>query len=405
MKKQSGKKNILAIHRYFWPDVPPYAILLRAIASRWVQDGHVVEVLSTQPSYKPQANLPSSPNREVVDGIKIKRLPLLKNEKNIVKRMMNIALFSLNCFFRILFSQRYDYVMASTVPQVVLGFLCCLSCRMRGIKFIYHCMDIHPEIGRISGEFSNRLFFKILQCMDSWTCNHAYRVIVLSTDMKKSIELRPTPNKIQIEIINNFDLPSFDSESMPSPYPAHSRKEGTFRMIFAGNVGRFQNLDKIIDAMKLLKDPSGMELIFVGDGKAKDELMERAGELLNHHIFFIPHQPLSVARTLIRHSDIGLISLRQEIIQYAYPSKTMTYLSEGCPIFAIVEKDSELACFIERENIGIACPPYSCYEIANILNNLVGNKKYNFFKNNSLEKGRTLFNIDRILDCWSQLVM
>ena len=43
--------------------------------------------------------------------------------------------------------------MASTAPPVVVGFAAALGARLTGGRFYYHCMDIHPEIGRLSGEF------------------------------------------------------------------------------------------------------------------------------------------------------------------------------------------------------------------------------------------------------------
>ena len=49
-----GRLRLLLVHRYFWPDTPPYAVMLRAIAAHWAAAGHRVEVLAGQPSYKPE---------------------------------------------------------------------------------------------------------------------------------------------------------------------------------------------------------------------------------------------------------------------------------------------------------------------------------------------------------------
>lgn len=399
------KQRILAIHRYFWPDLPPYATMLRAIALRWVRDGHEVHVFSTQPSYKPDANLSSNPICEELDGIKIRRINLPKNEKNTVLRIFNILFFSFACYINILFGRKYDIVMASTVPQVVLGAVCCFACRIRGSKFIYHCMDIHPEIGRISGEFSNKIVFRLLQKIDSWTCRHSHRVIILSKDMEASLHTRPESSHLEVEIINNFDLPSFEPHKQINKLFVPEKKKDVCRLIFAGNIGRFQNLEMIVEAFKKIKDPTGIELLFVGEGKAKEALKKSSGSLLNTHIFFIPHQPISVARDLISNSDMGLISLVPDIIKYAYPSKTMTYMSEGCPLFAVVEPESELASFIEKENIGLSCPPHSADDILTKFIYLIENKdKVESFKKSVLEKGKDFFDQGMVLDRWSQLI-
>lgn len=60
---------------------------------------------------------------------------------------------------------------------------------------------------------------------------------------------------------------------------------------------------------------------------------------------------------MMRSADLGLVSLAPKIVRYAYPSKTMTYLSEGLPLLILAETDSELSRSIEAEQIGFAVEP------------------------------------------------
>jgi glycosyltransferase involved in cell wall biosynthesis len=398
------QNRILAIHRYFWPDTPPYASMLRVIARHWVRDGHEVYVLSSQPSYKPEAAIPKRPAKEELEGIHVRRMNLPKNEANRFVKLVNMAFFTLGCFLRIVFGKKYDFVMASTVPQVILGAACCLACTIRGSRFIYHCMDIHPEIGRISGEFSGKFIFTLLQKIDSWTCKHAYKVVVLSQDMEKALHSRPASGKVDVEIINNFALPVFESEGPMDRLPGPQKKEDVIRFVFAGNIGRFQNLDLIVDALASIDNQSDIEILFVGEGKAKPTLQDRAGSLLNKQIFFLPHQPLSVAKKIIQTADMGIISLTPGIISYAYPSKTMTYLAEGCPLFAIVEQKSELADFIHKENLGLSCAPNDVQGIAQNFAYLLQNRhKIDDYRKSAVAKGKDYFDQERILQRWSQV--
>jgi glycosyltransferase involved in cell wall biosynthesis len=363
-----------------------------------------VYVLSSQPSYKPEAEVPKRPAKEELEGIHIQRMNLPKKEANRFVKLGNMAFFTLSCFLSILFGKKYDFVMASTVPQVILGAACCLACTIRGSRFIYHCMDIHPEIGHISGEFSNRLVFSVLQKIDSWTCRHAYRVIVLSQDMEQALSSRPGSGKIDVEIINNFSLPSFEPEQPIHSLPGPSKKENVIRFVFAGNIGRFQNLELIVDAFARLDTQNDIEILFVGEGKAKPTLQDRAGSLLNKQIFFLPHQPLPIAQKLIQTADMGIISLTPGVISYAYPSKTMTYLAEGCPLFAIVEQSSELADFIYKENLGLSCAPNDVQGIAQNFKYLLQNRhKMDDYKKSAVDKGKNYFDQERILQRWSQV--
>jgi glycosyltransferase involved in cell wall biosynthesis len=232
-------------------------------------------------------------------------------------------------------------------------------------------MDIHPEIGALSGEFRNPIIFKLLRGIDKFSCNVAGRVIVLSNDMKVSLEARPDYKKNNIVVINNFSMP-FHGEVLPVDNEL-LKEQGKFRVIFAGNLGRFQGLEAFIDAMKLLIHCSDIELVLLGEGSALSKLKEQAGEMDN--IRFLPHQEVSVARGIIRDADLGIVSLSKEIYKYAYPSKTMTYLDEGCPVLVSVEKKSELVRFVNDNKIGACVEPGSTQSIADVIETLYRQKE------------------------------
>ena len=179
--------RVLAIHRYYWPDTPPYASLLRRIVSTWVTDGHSVEVLTSQPSYKAALENQRLPEEDTLDGAKVSRMKLPNESNKPLVRVWNALRLSLKIFRKALFGKRYDVIMVSTAPPVLAGFACAIIAKLRKTRFIYHCMDIHPEIGRLSGEFRNPVVFKVLQIMDRWTCSKANPVVVLSEDMKQAL--------------------------------------------------------------------------------------------------------------------------------------------------------------------------------------------------------------------------
>jgi len=209
-------------------------------------------------------------------------------------------------------------------------------------------MDLHPEIGRLSGEFRNRYIYQLLQWMEKKTCNKAKKIIVLSEDMKRSLIERDQSYENKAVILNNFSLPSPQDDE---PGNANYRKdENVKRMIFAGNVGRYQGLDKIVTAFKAFDQKEKLELVFLGEGAELESLkLLSAGEA---NIRFIQHQTISVAKSIIRDSDFGIVSLQEKVIRYANPSKTMTYLECGLPILLLTRDICGLGRFISRNRIG-----------------------------------------------------
>lgn len=369
--------KVLLIHRYFWPDTPPYASMLLAIAKQLVDDGHEVEVLTSQPSYKSGSETLAGKSSDVIDGVNIKRIQLFKEAgRSKFYKLLNMIYFPLRIIIYTLFNRNIDVVMSSTAPPVVTGFSSALSAKLIKAKFIYHCMDIHPEIGKISGEFKNPMIFKLLLKMDTWSCNNAEKVIVLSKDMEYSLLKRLGNIRNNINIINNFSLTDANSTNKVLLSKQYKKGKGKFRILFAGNIGRFQMLESFIDAMHLLVDLPQLELVFLGEGTALNLLKKRAGKKLGTSIKFFPHQDISSARMIMAESNLGIVSLLPDIYHYALPSKTMTYLAEGCPLLVTVEPESDLVKFITKHNIGIVGLPGDAKSIANAIRSALENKKF-----------------------------
>ncbi len=403
--RSSRRLRILAIHRYYWPDTPPYASILRSIAARWASESHCVEVLSTQPSYKPSAGIPRQPSVEQLDNVRVNRLSLPMERGRPIVRIVNVIRFSLEILKHALLWGKYDVIMASTAPPVFIGAAARMAAKLSGAKFIYHCMDIHPEIGRISGEFSNPLLFSALQRIDAKSCRSAARVVVLSRDMAKVISTRKHCQGVKVEVINNFNFPSFESVKK-TEIPAELRKDdGVFRLLFAGNIGRFQGLESVIEAIHNLTNVPNVELVFMGEGKSADSLQKYAGNLYGNQVKFFPHQPIDVARKVIRSADLCLVSLTPGIYQYAFPSKTMTYLGEGRPLLVSAELESELSDFVRREQIGITVSPGDVDGLVSEIRALIGNvSRQREMAIRAQAAGKKFFTESVVLDHWSELI-
>lgn len=334
--------RVLAIHRYFWPDTPPYAAMLRTICAHWAAQGHRVEVLSSSPSYKPEA-LVEAPRRETVDEVRVHRLPMEPDRGGRGRKPRNMLRFSLLAAWHVLRGPRRDVVMCSTAPQVLLGWAVSLAARLRGSAFVYHCMDLHPEIGALSGEFANPLVYRVLMRLDTAACRRAAAVVVLSDDMRAALLRRDPALADRIVVLNNFDLPEYGD---PVAAPV-ARRDDVVTIAFTGNLGRFQGLETVVDAV-LGSDPAldGLRLVLMGEGAAKADLAARVAAApadRRDRVALLPHGSTAQARALMAAADWGLVALTPRVIEFAYPSKTATYLSEGLPVLAAVEPDSSLS--------------------------------------------------------------
>ena len=362
--------KVLAIHRYYWPDTPPYASMLRQIVSQWVKDGHYVDVLSSQPSYKSELeNTPQSP-REYVDGAQVIRLNLPPESGRPIVRIFNALRLGGGILFRAVIRKRYDVLMVSTAPPVLAGWFVAIAAKITGARFIYHCMDIHPEIGRISGEFRNPHIFNLLSKLDSWSCAQARPVVVLSKDMEASLEARKPRKQTQTLIINNFSLPSEEQSSVELPFSWPSEP---FVLLFAGNIGRFQGLDVLLEAMTILRERDDIRLLMMGEGSER-KLLEKVAKEKGVRVTFVGHHSVDVAKRAMQRAQAGFVSLVPRLYRFAYPSKTMTYLGEGCPVIVAVEPDSYLAKEISESAAGVITVN-EAVELAHVITEITNDKE------------------------------
>lgn len=393
--------KVLAIHRFYWPDTPPYASMLRAIVGQWVSDGHEVDVLSSQPSYKASVDNQRQPARERVGGANVVRLNLPPEAGRPMVRIVNSMVLGLGVFWHAVVRKRYDVIMVSTSPPVLAGWFVAVAAKLTGARFIYHCMDIHPEIGRISGEFRNPRVFSLLSRLDRWTCTQARPVVVLSDDMAESLIARRPEEPPETTVINNFGLPSEGtaSDELPFPWPNEP-----FVLLFAGNIGRFQGLDVLVDAMARLRDRQDIRLVMMGDGTEKERLSCKAEEN-GAPVSFVGHQSVEVAKAAMARANAGFVSLVPELYRYAYPSKTMTYLEQGCPVLVAVETRSCLARDVIDNGAGVAVPGGDVDALVNAILSLADDpESLGSMRRKALEFSAGAFATDVVLARWSSLL-
>lgn len=390
--------HVLAVHRYYWPDTPPYASMLREIVRRWSMDGLEVEVLSSQPSYQ-RTGAPARPRKERVDGVTVRRVRLASEHGRRWIVPINVVVFSAIVALRVLLSpRRFDVVMASTAPPVVLAWVASGAARLRGGKFVYHCMDVHPEIGRVSGEFSSPVIFRLLQRLDRATCATAAAVVVLSSDMASSLARRHADRRIPVQVINNFEL------GEAAPTQLRTRRPGHLRVVFTGNIGRFQGLDTAVAALGMVRRAK-VQLVLMGAGSAVEALRTQAMDVGGADVVFVPHGDVAAARALIATADLGLVSLTGGIHRFAYPSKTMTYLAEGCPVLAVVEPDCELVGMLNDEGLGVTVSPGDAQGLAKALDRLADEPEVlAALHARARTRGPSMFDKDVTLGEWSRLL-
>lgn len=364
--------RVLIAYRYFLPDTPAYAAILGNISFWLAEAGHDVEVITAQPAYKPNANIPKQVWRETMNGVDVRRVWLFKEKGMGLAKAVNYALFILRSFLIILFGPRRDVIMAGTTPPVLQAWFLSIAARLRGSKFVYHMQDIHPEITSFKdGKMVKGASFNILQKMDIAANKRATENIVIGQDMADVLVNRGT-NAANVKVIRNFAVNDRRTDS-----PAIRSKDDPVRFVFAGNIGVFQNLENLLSVFAQL-DASKVKLVLVGEGRAKQKLIEMAQELEVKNVEFHDHMSERDVFNFLCDQDVGLVSLLPGIFKYAFPSKIWTYIAADLPMLSMVEDESEIADFLESNNFGSSVAWQTSQEkIATTILSMAGKVKRN----------------------------
>jgi glycosyltransferase involved in cell wall biosynthesis len=72
-------------------------------------------------------------------------------------------------------------------------------------------------------------------------------------------------------------------------------------------------------------------------------------------VHFLGQHPVEIARAVMAKSHLGIVSLSPGVSKVAYPSKLMTYVDSGCPVFALIESDSSVAGDVRAHDLGYVC--------------------------------------------------
>lgn len=396
--------KILLVHRYIRPDTPGYAHMLYLMGKRMAEEGHEVTIFSAQPSYNDAYNGPALPRVETVDGMKIIRTGLFKEtKKSVFWRSVNFALFAIKLILHAVVRVKpYDLMTVSTFPPTLMGAVARSIRFFRFTPYIYHCMDLYPEIAMASGIIKKKWLMNFAAWIDRQNCEKAAQIVVLSDDMADTIRDRGVANP-NLTVLNNFIIDEVDHEfQLPTELQPH---EGRFRVLFAGNLGRFQSLETIVEAAERLSYRENIEFLFVGSGVMVDELKKQAGDLLGVTVHFHPYMPIEEVMSLIATSHLGVVSLTPGVIEAAYPSKTMSYLEAGCKLLAIVEPDSELAMFVENHNLGVVCSERNGQAVADAVEDAFDSwRSGNYDREKVRQIGREHFSQEVILDRWLDLI-
>ena len=306
-----------------------------------------------------------------VDGIDVIEIRLpYSNRDSFLKRTCTFIRFAIKGI-GIALHVDYDLLFATSTP-LTAGIP---GIAMRALKpwkpFVFEVRDLWPELPKKMGVITNPLIITAMSFLEWLSYNCAAACIGLSPGIRHGIVRHLARSKPVAMIPNGCDLGIF----RPSNVPFGGDRRLT--AVFMGAHGIANGLDAVLDGAHVLKSRGreDIEILFVGDGMLKPELMSRAKkDGLDNCKFLDPLPKLELA-SMLQAADVGLMILA-DVPAFYYgtsPNKFFDYISAGLPV--LNNYPGWLADLINEYGCGIALSPKDPQAFADALITLADDRE------------------------------
>ena len=334
--------KILLLTQWFDPE-PTFKGL--AFAKELKRQGHDVQVLTGFPNY-PGGKIYDGYKlklyqREEVDGISILRVALYPNhDSSALKRIFNYISFAFMAILFGIFSTRKADVIYAYHPPLTVGIAAIFIKLFRRTPIVYDIQDMWPDTLKATGMLNNN---KILNLIGS-ICKLVYRfvdhIVVLCPGFKKLLSERGVPEE-KISIIYNWCDEQSLTQAQSVKVEYQQVMQNKFNIVFAGNMGKAQALDTILEVAKKVQHIKDIQFVFVGGGTETERLKQRLIVENISNAIFIPRMPMAEVGGVLELSNLLLVHLKKDpLFEITVPSKTQAYMAMGKPILMAVAGDA-----------------------------------------------------------------
>ena len=326
--------RILLVSQYFYPE--PFIIndLVKTLSDQ----GHEVVVYTGKPNY-PDGEIYTGYSRKEFSvetyykKIKVYRVPLKPRgkggAKNLVINYLSFVFSGLKHLDKIE-EKKFDIVFSFGLSPITAVIPAIFVKRRLGCNLTLWVQDLWPESLEATNYIKNKFLLFLTSLLVKWIYKNCDQILVQSEGFKVPVSkytdkgLIYYPNSIRAKESN-------DLGALPVELSRYFDKN--FCLVFAGNLGKAQALNIILDAAERLTDLCDLKIILVGSGSLSNWLLGQKKLRAIGNIELVGRYPMDTMTSIFNRSQGLVVTLSDnKMINYTIPSKIQSYLSSGKPI-------------------------------------------------------------------------
>jgi colanic acid biosynthesis glycosyl transferase WcaI len=350
--------RVLIVSQYFWPENFPINDLAKGLRSK----GHDITVLTGMPNYPEGRFFPGYKafpiRRDKYEGIKIVRVPMVpKGSGNAIRMMLyywSLALAA--CLLvPVFFRKRVDLVFVYQPSPITVGLPALVLKGIEQIPVWIWVQDLWPETLAGTGMVRSAFLLKLTDHLVRFIYSRCDRVLVQSQAFVPRMVKKGVPRE-RIRFFPNSAQELYKPAIVKPDAPERNLMPQGFRVLFAGNIGRAQDIPTILAAAEKLKQEVDIQWVILGDGPLRSWAEERIrARGLDKTVHLLGRYPEEAMPRFFSLADALLVTLKKDpVFAITIPSKIQSYLACGRPIVAAI--DGEGARVIDESGGGVAVP-------------------------------------------------
>lgn len=345
--------RILIVSQYFWPE----NFRVNDLAADLVSKGHQVTVLTGLPNY-PDGHIFEDYRKQpaafcMFKGVEIVRVPLRPRGVGNLSLILNYLSYAAMASFLgpwKLRGRAFDVIFVNQLSPVTVGIPGAVMARIKRAPMAMWVLDLWPDTLHALGVVRSP---RILGWIGKLVMLIYRRCDLVLAQSKSFIpEIRKyVPASQPVEYLPSWAEDIFRSQSITQSIEI-PEQEGSFDVLFAGNIGEAQDFPCILAAAEILKNKANIRWLIVGDGRMRpwvEQEVQRRG--LSHQVILLGRRPVEQMPYLFQRAHALLVTLKNRpIFNMTIPGKVQSYLAAGRPIVAAL--NGEGAILLRRSGVG-----------------------------------------------------
>jgi len=372
------EKKLLVLSQLFYPELVSTGQVLTELCEMLVSFGAHVEVLTGPPTIVSRTT--KVPKYLEYKGIKIVRVFSTRFPKlSFLGKLLNQITFTFSVFIRLLFNfSKHPILVVSNPP--FLPIICGLLKVVHKRSYIVLIHDVYPDIAIKLGFLkSDGVIPALWNILNRFAFRKANYIVVLGRCMKEVIERKLErgldSKKIKTIHVWGDDTQIFGGLKKNNIFREKWSLKGKFVLSYSGNMGRFHDMETIMETAKVLKDKTDIVFLFVGEGQKKNWMEEFVKKWNLTNCKFFPYVDKKDLGYMLTCADVGLVSLVSGVEGLSVPSKLYGLLSGEIPVIAVMSENSEAAKVIKENNCGFVVKPGNVEGMVNSILHLYDNRE------------------------------